>query len=209
MVLALTPAPDLTPQFCLRIVVAATPSPNHFHPGDNPTEKTLFDLGVVDDLQIGSSSGECRIGSPSGRSTLLISRVRETPHCRTPPIRCRQVQCRRARRGDGNSDPSTRFQRLTLAPGGPTRPKQIGDPQRVARRAAASLFHRYPFQRAICRQIDFPSRARIPGAIWWRRTEDGADPISVTVDISHSDFDCAAAHHPARALPVTYRLFNS
>ena len=30
----------------------ATPSPHHYHNGDDPTIKTLFDLGVVDDLQI-------------------------------------------------------------------------------------------------------------------------------------------------------------
>lgn len=42
--------PSLTPDFCLRLVISATPHPTHFHKTDDPTEKTLFDLGVVDAL---------------------------------------------------------------------------------------------------------------------------------------------------------------
>jgi hypothetical protein len=42
---------DLTPAFCLHVVVNSTPKPSHWNPPtDTPSTKTLFDLGVIDSL---------------------------------------------------------------------------------------------------------------------------------------------------------------
>lgn len=40
--------PDLTPVFCLHVVVNATPFPGRFKPDSDPTVMKLFDLGIVD-----------------------------------------------------------------------------------------------------------------------------------------------------------------
>ncbi|HEX3893451.1 MAG TPA: hypothetical protein VHW46_12820 [Terracidiphilus sp.] len=40
----------LTADFCLEVVVGATPHPDRFSKTDDPTSKKLFDLGVVDAL---------------------------------------------------------------------------------------------------------------------------------------------------------------
>lgn len=41
--------PDLTPSFCLHVVVNASPFPSRFQPGSSdPSVMTLFDLGIVD-----------------------------------------------------------------------------------------------------------------------------------------------------------------
>lgn len=40
----------LTADFCLEVIVASTPHPDRFSKTDDPTSKTLFDLGVVDAL---------------------------------------------------------------------------------------------------------------------------------------------------------------
>ena len=41
--------PELTPSFCLHVVVSATPSPGRFQPAiSDPSVMTLFDLGIVD-----------------------------------------------------------------------------------------------------------------------------------------------------------------
>lgn len=42
--------PDLSVQFCIDAVVNATPYPGKYKPG-TPDTTTLFDLGVVDDVQ--------------------------------------------------------------------------------------------------------------------------------------------------------------
>lgn len=42
--------PQLTPEFCLHVVVNSTPSPSRFKPPNTPASTTLFDLGVVDDF---------------------------------------------------------------------------------------------------------------------------------------------------------------
>lgn len=44
------PRPILTPDFCLQLVIDSTPHPGRFQKTDDPTVKTLFDLGVVDAL---------------------------------------------------------------------------------------------------------------------------------------------------------------
>lgn len=44
------PSPVLTPEFCLQVVIDATPHPGRFQKTDDPTVKKLFDLGVVDAL---------------------------------------------------------------------------------------------------------------------------------------------------------------
>jgi len=41
--------PDLTPDFCLLVVVNSTPKPSRWNPQTgSPSTTTLFDLGVVD-----------------------------------------------------------------------------------------------------------------------------------------------------------------
>jgi len=41
--------PDLTPAFCLQVIINSTPKPSRWNPqSDTPSIKTLFDLGVVD-----------------------------------------------------------------------------------------------------------------------------------------------------------------
>jgi hypothetical protein len=42
--------PHLSLDFCVHVVVSATPFPNRYKPGTPDTTK-LFDLGVVDDVQ--------------------------------------------------------------------------------------------------------------------------------------------------------------
>jgi hypothetical protein len=42
--------PNLSPDFCVHVVVSATPFPSRYKPGTPDTTK-LFDLGVVDDVQ--------------------------------------------------------------------------------------------------------------------------------------------------------------
>ena len=42
--------PVLTPDFCMQVVIDSTPHPGRFQDTDDPTVKTLFDLGVVDAL---------------------------------------------------------------------------------------------------------------------------------------------------------------
>jgi hypothetical protein len=42
--------PILTADFCLQVVVDSTPHADRFQKTDDPTVKTLFDLGVVDAL---------------------------------------------------------------------------------------------------------------------------------------------------------------
>ena len=44
------PRPVLTPDFCLQLVINSTPHPGRFQKTDDPSVKTLFDLGVVDAL---------------------------------------------------------------------------------------------------------------------------------------------------------------
>jgi hypothetical protein len=39
--------PPLTAEFCLHVAINASPFPSRFKPGDDPTVKTLFDLGVA------------------------------------------------------------------------------------------------------------------------------------------------------------------
>lgn len=40
---------DLTPGFCLEVVINSTPKPNRWNPKtDTPSTKTLFELGVID-----------------------------------------------------------------------------------------------------------------------------------------------------------------
>jgi hypothetical protein len=42
---------DLTPSFCLHVVINATPFPGRFHDGtSDPSVMTLFDLGIVDGM---------------------------------------------------------------------------------------------------------------------------------------------------------------
>lgn len=44
--------PDLTPDFCLQVVVNSTPFPDRFNSGtDDPTAVALFDLGVVNAIE--------------------------------------------------------------------------------------------------------------------------------------------------------------
>lgn len=42
--------PALTADVCLQVVIDSTPHPGRFQKTDDPTVKTLFDLGVVDAL---------------------------------------------------------------------------------------------------------------------------------------------------------------
>lgn len=39
--------PPLTPAFCLHTAINASPFPSRYQQGDDPTVKTLFDLGVA------------------------------------------------------------------------------------------------------------------------------------------------------------------
>jgi hypothetical protein len=39
--------PPLTAEFCLHVAINASPHPNWYKPGDDPTVKMLFDLGVA------------------------------------------------------------------------------------------------------------------------------------------------------------------
>ena len=46
--------PDLTPDFCLQVVVDSTPSPARFQLGtDDPSRVTLFDMGITDSTKAG------------------------------------------------------------------------------------------------------------------------------------------------------------
>lgn len=40
--------PDLSPEYCLQVVISSTPSPKNWNPSTgSPSTTTLFDLGVV------------------------------------------------------------------------------------------------------------------------------------------------------------------
>jgi hypothetical protein len=50
----MTNKPDLTPDFCLHVVVNSTPSPSRFRFGtDDPSVVTLFDMGITDSTKAG------------------------------------------------------------------------------------------------------------------------------------------------------------